>query len=781
MSLDYYIREEKGGFSINLLVDGMHCPSCVALIEDALLKNPAVRQARLNLSTRRLNVVWQGEKNLADDFITAITKMGYRAAPYDPETEETMARREEKFLLRCLAVAGFASGNLMLFSVPLWSSSGTEMGMATRELFHWIQAIIAIPAIAYCGLPFYRSALNALKLRRTNMDVPISVAVVLATIMSLFETITKGQYAYFDSGVMLLFFLLIGRYLEARAKGKARSAAHDLLQMMKGDATIIDANGQAKTLPISQIRQGMILLVSAGEKIAADGVIIDGDSDIDASLITGESIPQATSTGTKVFAGSINISAPLKVSVSRVGEDSLLAQIVKLMETAEQSQSRYVTLADRISSWYTPAVHALAAATFIGWLLIMNAPWQQALLYAATVLIITCPCALGLAVPVVQVLASGKLMRSGILLKSGSAIERLAEITHAVFDKTGTLTLGRPELLNRDNYRQQDLQLAASLAVRSKHPLSRAIAAAYSGELLDLEVKEIQGSGLEAVFESGIAKLGKRSWCGIKEAGIGTASRFPPPPAGGEKRLAFQGGHLPTGSSNTFPPLNPPMLAVGETSKVHPGQQTCGVTENSDSALELWLCAEGESPVRFTFSDTMRVDAADVVSRFREAGVHISMLSGDREASASSVAKELGITDVKSEITPIEKTTAIHDMQKAGGRVLMVGDGLNDAPSLASAHVSMSPSTAMDITQNAADIVFQGDKLMPVITAWRTAIFAQVLVRQNFLLAILYNVVAIPLAVAGMVTPLVAAIAMSSSSLIVIANAMRLELRRKIS
>ncbi|MDX1975903.1 MAG: heavy metal translocating P-type ATPase [Rickettsiales bacterium] len=712
MSTKAFITTEPGGaHSVNLLVDGMHCHSCVAIIETALKKQEQVQAARLNLSTRRLRVTWEGPAELGDSWVSLINGMGYRAMPFNPETAETAEKKEEKFLLRCLAVAGFASGNLMLFSIPLWTSDQVEMGTATRNFFHWLQAAISIPAIAYCGLPFYRSAWKVLRSRKTNMDVPISVAVILATLMSVFETITFGSHSYFDSAVMLLFFLLIGRYLEARARGRARSAAHDLLQMMTGFSSIVKEDGTQETIPLSEIKEGMILQVAAGEKIGADGVILTGSSQIDTSLITGESLPHEVAAGAKLFAGTTNITAPFTMRVTKAGEHSLLSEIIRLMEAAEQAQAKYVTVADRISSWYTPAVHALAAATFAGWVLWGGVPWQTALLYAATVLIITCPCALGLAVPVVQVLASGKLMRSGILLKSGSALERLATITHAVFDKTGTLTLGKPTLIS--THSDEQLQLAASLCAQSKHPLSQGINRAYTGALLPLAIKEVQGFGLEA---PGV-KLGKRSW------------------------------------ATTLP-------------------------DDTENMMELWLAEVNKPPIRFTFSDQLRSDAQNVLTALQQAGIQISLVSGDRPEVTKAIAKTLGIETFEGGLSPVQKTQKIAALKAAGAHVLMVGDGLNDAPSLSAATISISPASAMDITQNAADIIFQGDRLQPILTALRVAKFSQTLVKQNFALAILYNVLAIPMAVAGMVTPLIAAIAMSSSSLLVIVNAMRLNARK---
>lgn len=718
-NLSRFVQSDASGLrSLYVLVDGLHCPSCVWLIESALMKQEGVEQARLNLSTRRLKISWHGAIEKASEWLGLLKKMGYHAQPYDPASLHTLDQKEQKFLLRCLAVAGFASGNLMMFSVPLWAATRGEMGDATRTMLQWVCALIALPAICYAGLPFYRSAWKAVKEWRSNMDVPISVAIILATLMSVFETLTHGEHAYFDSAVMLLFFLLIGRYLDTRARGKARSAASDLLQMMAGSATVL-RDGYAEVLPLSELQPEMIILVAAGEKISADGEVIHGSSEVDTSLITGETMPHAVRVGSMVYAGTVNMQTPLRVRVTGAGEQSLLAEIVRLMEHAEQAQAKYVSLADKVSRLYTPVVHVLAVTTFALWYWGLHASWQEALLISATVLIITCPCALGLAVPVVQVLASGRLLRQGILMKSGTALERLATIDTVMFDKTGTLTLGKPQLILPHGLSESQHQLAASLARHSKHPLSKTLAQSYSDVLLEIEVQEVPGCGLQALWHGKQIKLGKRSWC-VRDMPVAT-----------------------------------------------------------DHALELWLAIEGSEPLRLTFEDAMRSDAEEQIKCLKHAGIHVGLISGDREATVKAVADQLGIMDYASQLTPVEKCEQLKQLQQQGKCILMVGDGLNDAPSLAVAAVSMSPASAMDITQNVADIVFQGDKLSPVFEAWRVAKFSQVLVKQNFILSIGYNIFAIPLAVAGYVTPLIASIAMSSSSILVILNAMRLSRRNK--
>jgi Cu2+-exporting ATPase len=457
----------------------------------------------------------------------------------------------------------------------------------------------------------------------------------------------------------------------------------------------------------------MTVLAAAGERIAVDGRVVDGRSDIDTSLITGESLPAAVASGDPVFAGTINISAPVRYVVTAIGPDTLLAEIVRLMELAEQRRSRFVDLADRVARHYAPAVHGLALATFLGWTVFTTTPWQVALLYAVSVLIITCPCALGLAVPAVQVIASGRLMRRGTLLKSATALERLARVDAVVFDKTGTLTLGRPALADVLGHDPADLVLAASLAGASRHPLAAALRRAAPDTPIAAGVAEHPGSGLSLMTPEGEVRLGSRRFCGVPD-------------------------------------------------------------DDKHDTPELWLARPGRAAVRFAFTERLRPDAAETVAALKARGLWVEILSGDRPAAVAQVAGALGISDWQAGRTPPEKCAHLAELERRGRHVLMVGDGLNDAPALAAASVSLSPSSAIDISQNAADAVFQGEALAPVVALLDTARRAERLVRQNFALAFAYNAVAVPLAVVGLVTPLVAALAMSGSSLLVVGNALRL-------
>ncbi len=716
-----FAEEKAGGISqMTLMVEGVHCAACIQKIESALMRHPDVIHARLNFSTKRLTVEWNGQVNRADEMAQVVSAQGYKVQPYDPKAIQAESDEEERYLQICLGISAFAAFNTMLIAEALWFSSAEQMGQATRDLLHWVSALIAVPAVIYSGRPFFSVAWASLKKGKANMDVPISLGVIGAVAVSLWQVINHGYDVYFDSAVSLLFFLLIGRYLDFRARRKARSAASDLLAMMSGTAIVIDAvTGQQTSVPIRDIREGMVVFVPMGQRIPADARVIEGQSDIDTSLVTGETAPRSVGVSSNVYAGTINLSAPLTLVVTAASQDSLLSDIVRLMEKAEQGQAKYVRLADRVAKLYTPVVHALALATFLGWWLVGHSSVADSVLIAVTVLIITCPCALGLAVPVVQVLATGRLMKNNVLVKSGDALERLATIDTVLLDKTGTLTLGKPQIQNMGDVQNQYLQLAASLAAQSHHPLSKALAGLWSGDVVALtSVEEIPGKGLEAHQEGKIIRLGSRAWCGDRNA-------------------------------------------------------------PSTSHQEIWLSINDQPLVSYQFADALRPDAKDTIMRLKSLGLTPVLLSGDRSDVATEVGGDLGIDISLGDLTPIDKYQYMEDLRAKGHIILMVGDGLNDAPTLVGADVSISPSSAIDMAQNAADIVFMGDKLGAIVEAYRISVFAQKLVKENLWLAALYNVIAVPIAVAGFVTPLIAAIAMSSSSLVVIGNSFRLNWMKK--
>lgn len=722
-----WVHEEKPGLMrADISAPDIRCAGCIAKIEGALKHQPGVRKARVNLSTKRITVHFGEGKTNPEQLLQCVEELGFAAHPYRID-EDIKDDSELSQLIWSLAVAGFAAGNVMLLSVSVWSGAAD----ATRDLFHWLSALIALPAVVFAGRPFYRSAWSALKNFHLNMDVPISLAVILAAGMSLYEVMTGGEEAYFDASVTLLFFLLIGRTLDHVMRAKARSAVTQLVKLMPEEATRLRADGSRQKLEIGSLCPGMTIAVAPGERIPVDGEIESGTTDLDMSLVTGESEPIIASTGDQVFAGVMNLSGPLTVKVTATRDKTLLSDIVRLMEAAEQGKARYVRLATKAAEIYAPAIHILALLTFLGWLAYSGGDWHHALFIAISVLIITCPCALGLAVPVVQVVASGELFRNGVMVKDGAALEKLAQIDWVLFDKTGTLTVGAPKLLNGDAIDDATLALAAGLAQGSNHPLSRAVAESAKARNLSppeiSDLKEVAGCGVEGIWQRRAIRLGKHSWCAAHDDAPTTA------------------------------------------------------TSQGMAAMELYLAAEGMEPVRFIFEDMMRADVPAVVKTLREKGLPVEILSGDKPDAVERLAHSAGIEHARAGLLPQEKVNYLQALERQGNKALMVGDGLNDAPALSAAYTSMAPSSASDIGRTAADFIFLGSKLSPVISAIDIAKRARLLVHQNFALAALYNLIAIPIAVTGHASPLVAAIAMSTSSIVVTVNALRLRLPSLLS
>ena len=705
---------EAAPATLTLAVEEMHCGGCLRSVERAALRVSGVDSARASLAAKRVTVTYDPVQAGEVDVIAALDRIGFTAAPVDAEGQGRGDARQ-KYLLRRVAVAGFAAMNIMLLSIAVWSGEGGDMNPALAGMFRWLSALIALPTVAYAGQPFFQSALAALKGRRLNMDVPISLAIILATGMSLYQTMLGSEQIYFDAAVALLFFLLIGRYLDESLRVRARGEAQNLLSLQGGIATVIDADGTQRKVAAHALRPGDLLLVASGERVVADGLVRAGHGQVDQSLITGETAPANVNTGDPVYAGTLNLAQVLQVEVSAADDATLLAEISRLMLTAEQGKARYRRLADRAAQIYAPAVHILGAVTFIGWLA-AGAGWQTALTYAIAVLIITCPCALALAVPAVQIAAASRLFRRGVMLKAPDGLERIAEIDLVVFDKTGTLTLGKAQLINREEISDTDLAAAAALAATSKHPYSLALVKAAERRLGAVApasgIEETPGEGLMRATPQREERLGSAAWCGADSDG-------------------------------------------GE-------------------GAEVWYRHGKDQPVRFRFADAMRSDAPETIAALKQRGLAVALLSGDRTGVVERTGQESRIDDWHAELKPADKIAWLEERTKEGHKVLMVGDGLNDAPALAAAHASISPASAADISQRAADFVFQGQNLAPVVEAIDTGRRTRSMALQNFGVAAVYNIICVPLAMAGFVTPLIAAIVMSSSSILVTLNASRL-------
>jgi P-type Cu2+ transporter len=713
----HYVRDAGSGLAhIDLAVEGVSCAGCMSKIERGLSAIPDVTLARVNLTDRRVALEWKQGALDPVSFIDRLAELGYKAYPFETADAEAAEAEQSGFLLRCLGVAAFATMNVMMLSIPVWSGNVSDMIPEQRDFFHWMSALIALPAAAYAGQPFFRSAFRALRTRNVNMDVPISIGVMLALALSVIETVNHAEHTYFDAAIMLLTFLLVGRYLDQSMRRRTRAVAGNLAALKAETATKFVGPDEISQVPIAAIHPGDVVLLRPGERCAVDGTVIEGRSEIDQSLITGETRHVAAERGTAVYAGSLNISGTLRVRVSAASEATLLAEITRLLDNALQARSRYVRLADRASRLYAPVVHATALLTVLGWVL-MGASWHDAIVTGVAVLIITCPCALGLAIPTVQTVASGAMFRAGVLLNSGDSIERLAEVDHIIFDKTGTLTLPELEVVNAADIPEEALRLAGQLALSSHHPVAAAVARTANARSPLPGAVEEPGQGVRGYVGGRELKLGRPAFCGAE--------------------------HLPSDNACLDPEASIVAFSMGET--------------------------------RYLLSvrQGLRPDAQAVISALLKRGIKVEILSGDREPAVRAAAHALGVSEWRAGVTPADKIARIEELKSGGLKVMMVGDGLNDAPSLAAAYVSMSPISAAHLSQATADLVFLGKPLAPVVAAIDFARKALHLMRQNLWLAVGYNLLAVPIAISGVVTPLIAAAAMSGSSLLVMLNALR--------
>ena len=700
------VVQKDGTVALELMVAGLSCGACVWLVEQALAAEPDVLSARVSLAARRLRVAWRGEPSRANDLAALLARLGFRVAPFSPACLRATEDAEGRALVRALGIAAFGSMNVMLVSVAVWV--GSDMGEATRHLLHWVAALIALPVVLVAGLPFYRNALAGLRAGRMTMDLAVSLGVLATTAMSVSEVARNGPFTWFDGATALLALLLAGRVLDRAARRRARQAVAELLALQEGTVTLLGASGVAHAVPVDAPRPGDRLLVAAGERLRLDAVLESGAAILDTSAITGESLPRAVMAGEALPAGAVNMGAPFTARVTAAARDGSLAAMARLLERAEGARGRHVDIADRAVRVYVPVVHAVALATFLGWWLWVGVSWQAALVPAVAALIVTCPCGFAIAVPAVQAVAVGVLFRRGVLVASGTALERLAGADVAVLDKTGTLTEGQPSLLPGD-WTPAQLRAAAGLARSSRHPLARALVEACPDAPAAPGVTEIPGRGL---MQAGVALLGSAGFLGLPADGAG---------------------------------------------------------------LTLWFRAEPDAtPVAFRFADRLRDEAEASVAALAALGLRPELLSGDAAPAVAAVAAQVGIADWRAGVDPAGKAAHVEALRAAGHRPLMVGDGINDAAALALAHVSAAPEAGTDLAQTASDLVLRGAAPLSALpAAIATARRAQRLARQNIGFSLAYNLVAVPLAVLGLVTPLIAALVMASSSLVVILNSLR--------
>jgi Cu2+-exporting ATPase len=741
---DDFVEKNGVNYNISLLVQGLNCGACVWLIEKILKDDPRVINARINLTKKILNLSFQGKKTEINDILAIIEKIGYKLLPYDQEIINSEEKKYNDSLLKALAVSGFGSGNIMLFSFALWFCDANEMGIAMHQFFQFISALIGLPVLIYSSRIFFKSAYNSLINHRPNMDLPISLAIVLASIVSVYQAFKGGDHVYFDSALMLVFFLLIGKYLDMKARKKAFNIATQFTLLNRNYARIIDQEN-IKIIPIKNIAKGMIVMVSTGDKIVCDGIVIEGESEIDMSLINGETRLTKVSIGSEVYAGTINMFQPIKVKVNKQANQSMLAQIIELINNADHKKSSSILLAEKLSSYYTPLVHIIAFLTFILWYFIFKKSFDYSLMNATAVLIITCPCALALAIPIVNTITISGFINKKLLIKNGEAIEKVNQIKTIIFDKTGTLTNGSVNLIKiylldadklievKESKKKYYLKIASSLTQNSNHPIAKAISTQSKEFYQNLHVIEEKSLGLSTKIAGNLIdhqanqnieiKIGRADFCKINNANY-------------YQQLLLE--------LHNYQPVLTSFMKIGEEQLV------------------------------MVFQDQIKNDAGLVIAKLKQHGKEIILLSGDQKNAVEIVANKLQIKQFYYQKTVLEKAQFIESFIKQKKPFMMIGDGINDAPALSLATVSISFNNASDLSKNIADVIINSNQLQPILDLFLGSKKAIKIIKQNLAIALIYNLIAIPFAIIGMIVPMIAAIAMSSSSLIVIINSLRI-------
>jgi Cu2+-exporting ATPase len=717
-----------------LILEGITCAACVWLNESHVRRQPGVTSIDINYTTRRARVRWDERVTKLSAILEAIAAIGYRAHPYDVGRSEQLAQKERKAALWRLFVAGFGMMQVMMYAIPVYLADG-DMTPDIEQLMRWASLILTVPVIGYSAAPFFVSAWRDLKLHRVGMDVPVALGVGAAFAASVWATLIAAGEVYFDSVTMFVFFLLSGRYLEMMARQKAARSVETLARAIPAFATRLAAwpgSTDGERIAVAELCAGDAVQIRPGETVPADGFVLEGESAADESLLTGESRPVPKMVGDALIGGSVNTASPLVMRVERVGEATRVAAIQRLMERAAAEKPRLVEMADRVAGRFIVALLVLAVGTALAWWWIDA---SRALWVFVAVLVVSCPCALSLATPAALTVATGALAARGVLVTRGHAIEALARADRFIFDKTGTLTLGRMALVEvipiRDDAARA-LALAAALERGSEHPIARALAAgaagADSGEanaaMAAEGLRATTGAGVEGSIEGRVWRLGRPAFVG---AAHGTAL-----PADIETKV---------GAGDT-------VIALGNE--------------------EGWQAF-------FRLSDGLRPEAAGMASRLKAAGIKLSIFSGDLPAAAARVGAALGIADTRGGLSPEDKHAALRALQEAGETVAMVGDGVNDAPVLAQAQVSIAMGGGADLARANADVVLLGNDLQALPEGLALARRTVRIVKQNLVWAFAYNFLAIPLAMAGWVTPWMAGIGMSASSLLVVLNALRLQ------
>ncbi len=720
-----FVSQAPGDYKeASLILEGITCAACIWLNERHLKQLQGIQQVSINYTTHRARIIWDENQIKLSDILIEIRKLGYHAHPFSAQQQEALRLKQRKADFRRLAVAGLSAGQVMMIAVALYAGPSQGLEFATAQLLRWFSLVLSVPAMFYAAWPFYQAAWRGVKSGRLGMDVPISLGLITGFAGSIWATYLGAGEVYYDTLTMLIFFLLATRYLERNAREKSIESAENLLRLVPAVATRLNAEQQLELIPLMELKVDDLIVAKPGETIAADGVVQQGESSADESLLTGESHPLIKTVGSTVYAGSINYESPLTIKVSAVGEHTVIAGISRLLDRAQAEKPRLTELADKIAAYFTYVL--LLAVALVGWVW-----WQvdtsRVLEIVLTILVVSCPCALSLAAPAAFAASGSHLVKRGVLLTRGHALEALAKVTHVVFDKTGTLTEGRPVLQETRTFGSltvaECLQIAASLEQHSEHPYARSFqealkAASMAQYALDAPANQ-PGKGVMGQIN------GKQYYLGNLK-------------------------------------VNPAISEIPSMAEVE------------DCATVVWLSDDTQYLAAFVMADRLRANAQALVQALKDKGLVVSILSGDTESTVADYARRLGISSWQASASPEQKLEMIEQLQQRGEVIAMVGDGVNDAPVLAKAQVSIAMGSGTQMARASGDIVLLGEQLLEINHAIETSRFTRNVIRENFAWALGYNMLALPFAATGMLAPWMAAIGMSVSSLIVVLNALRL-------
>ena len=697
---------------IELSISGISCAACAWLIEKQLTQLAAVASASVNSTTQRCHLSWRSDITPLSEILSALAKIGYQASPFVADQEEQQFKTELNRFLKRLAVSGIMSMQVMMLAVALYFGDYTGIDVSHQGYLRWISLLLTLPVVLYAALPFVSSAWRGIKARQMNMDVPVSLAIYYTFIASAYATVFNTGEVYFESVCMFTFLLQLGKFYEYRARSRARDATSNLLKIMPVSATLLRDNSQT-VVSARRLTQGDVVLVKAGETIAADGIVLQGNSSVDESMLTGEYRAVTKGPGDDVLAGSVNHDGLLTVSVKAALETSRLGQIISLQQQTLSQKPAILHKTDRLARYFVERLLLIAAATFILWYFWLDA--DRAFWVTLSVLVATCPCALSLAAPTAVTCALATLNRQGILIKRSGVLDVLPELSHIVFDKTGTLTEGRFSVATvrcyHSDYSQAAcLNLIANLEAYSEHPIARAFSPYLQQRLLLEQTDIVIGSGISARYQNQHIKIGNAAFC--------------------------------------------------------------QVAAQTDAMV--YLTVDDKLLAAVTLTDALRSEVPELISGLRSRGYKLVMLTGDSSEQADILQQQLNFDLMVKGCSPEQKVEQIQHLVQQGNKVLMLGDGINDSPGFHAAHVSVTLQTGSDLSKNQADVVLLQPSIALLAQLLEGSSRAQHIVKQNLAWAVGYNLLIIPLAVAGFVSPYIAVLGMSFSSLLVVSNSLRL-------